>query len=761
MKLRAGVVALAGLVAITAAGACRRGRPPAVESTHAPTPRRAPSPAERVDPFIGSAGPGARSGACMPGPCLPHASIYPSPDTLSPTPGGYRAGQPIVGFAQLHTQGTGGVTSYGNFLVTPRIGLATREADHASPKADESATAGRYAVRLTKFDVHAEVVPARHAALYRFTFPPSDDAHLVIDVARKIGGEVALDRGSVKIDPATGLVTGGGTFSKNWNPAPYEVYFAARVSAAPAAVGTWVGDAVRAGQPEARAEGQSLGAFLRFDTTRGEPILLKIAVSFTSVEKAQRWLDAEIPAWDPDALQANAMREWERALAAVTVEGASPEEERKIYTALWHAMVQPRDRTGDVAGYDPAQPLWDDHYTLWDTWRTLFPLLAIVRPETVRDNVRSFVHRHRHNPDGYVAEAFIQGKEFKVGQGGNETDNVIVDAFVRGVPGVDWRQAYAVVRHHAERARTAHYRERGWVASDDKHDYSVRMKSGSGTLSFAYNDFNAARMALGLNEPADHARYLARSGNWRNVWDDALEVEGFRGFVHGRRRDGTFAATDAPPGAPRREREGYNRDFYEGTWWEYSNDVPHDVPGLTEKMGGRDAYVRRLLHAFRHGYVDFSNEPSFLTVWRFAELGRPYLTSHWADQLRRRFDGRDLPGDEDAGAMSSLFVFLTAGFFPIGGQDVYLLHGARVPRIAFHLSGGKTFTVIGEGAGPESPFVQSATLDGRPLDEPRIRHADILAGRTLKFVMGPRPSAWATGGGFDAVAAANELAGGE
>jgi predicted alpha-1,2-mannosidase len=698
-----------------------------------------------VDPLIGSAG----RGSCMPGPCLPHGSIYPGPETLRPTPAGYTANEPIVGFSQLHTQGTGGLPSYGNFLITPRIGRAVTEAEHASPKADEDARLSCYRVKLTRDDITAEVAATQHCALYRFTFPESSDAHLIIDVARKVGGAIALDVGEVKIDRERRLITGGGSFSRNWNPAPYDVYFAAYVDVAPAEVGTWKGSSIQPSTMEARGAKQSLGAYLRFETVPTRAVCLKIAVSFHSPEQALRWLDAEIPDWDFDRVRAEANAKWTEALSRVSLERASAEETRQFYTALWHSLVQPRDRTGDSTCFDPNLPLWDDHYTLWDTWKTLFPLLSIVRPEAVRDNVRAFIHRHERNPDGLVAEAFIQGKEFRVGQGGNETDNVIADAFVRGIEGVDWAKAYAVVRHHAEHARTPHYREHGWVDDKEKTGYSWRMKSGSGTLAFAYNDFLAAQMAKSLGHQADHDRFLARSGNWRNVWDDTLESDGFRGFVRARRADGTFSNTEAT--------KGFNTDFYEGTCWEFSYDVPHDILALIEKMGGREVFIRRLLHALRNDYIAFDNEPSFMTIWWFAAVDRPYLASHWADVLRRKFSGRDLPGDDDSGAMSSLYVFLTAGFYPIAGQDIYYLHGGRVPEIRFHQTNGKIFTIISENAGVENPYVQSATLDGKPLEHALIRHRDILNGSTLRFVMGPQPSAWGANGEFDAEAAKVEL----
>jgi predicted alpha-1,2-mannosidase len=499
---------------------------------------------ERVDPFIGSAG----RGSCMPGPCLPHASIYPSPETTKATPGGYAGGQPIVGFAQLHTQGTGGNPSYGNFLLTPRLGLAIKETDHASPKAQEVAKAYTYSVRLTKPDIRVEIVPARHSALYRFTFPSTDEAHINLDVARKIRGAIALETGAVNIDQATGVITNGGRFSKNWNPAPYDLFFAARLDTTPEAVGTWVGSKVQPGVSTAQSGGQpsgeSLGAYARFNTTAGQQVMLKIAVSFTSVAQAQRWLDAEIPAWDFEGLRTAAAATWQRALSVVTLDGATEEESRKFTTAVWHAMVQPRDRTADLPGFDAKQPMWDDHYTLWDTWKTLFPLMAILDPEMVRDNIGSFIVRHRAAPNGCVSEGFIQGREFKTGQGGNEVDNIIADAHAKKIPGVDWEQAYAVLKHHAEHARTVNYREHGWMAKDEKTDYSGRIRSGSATVDYSYNDFNVAQVAKRLGQTADYKRYLARSTNWLNVWDDSLRERWLPRF-HARARPRRHFLLDA------------------------------------------------------------------------------------------------------------------------------------------------------------------------------------------------------------------------
>jgi predicted alpha-1,2-mannosidase len=731
MKIRFNARVCAGAVAATvllAAGLAR-----AAGSSH------------KVDMMVGVVG----HGSCMPGPCLPHASAYPSPDTLKPKTSGFVYGDDVVGFSQLHTQGTGGTPTYGNFLVSPRLGPGIAEKDHASPLAEVAAAPFAYRARLTRWETRCTVVPAAHGALYRFEFPAGDDARLVFNVARKIGKATALTEGSVAVDPATGTITGGGTFDGNWNPAPYRLFFAAKVDAPPSACGVWRGSNAVDGATSARIDArEALGAWLRFDTRQNRTVHLKIAVSFTSVERAARWLESEIPAWDLDALQAKAERAWDDALSAIAVQGMPEEEQRLFYSHLFHSLVQPRDRTGDAEGWPEDAPCWDDHYTLWDTWKTLFPLMSIIRPDMVAGNVRSFSERLRRN--GQCAAAYIQGKEYRVGQGGDEADNVIGDAYAKRLPGIDWNAAWEVLAANAGR-RTEDYRTLGWVAHKGRHDYCWRMKSGSGTLGFAYNDWCAAQVAAGLGKAGEAKRLLERSRNWRNVWDDSLEDSGFTGFIRARHADGTFCDTPA--------RKGYNTDFYEGTCWQYSYVIPHDVPGMIEKMGGRQRFTERLQFALGNGLIDFGNEPSFMTVWLFCHVQRPYLASYWADKLRGLFTQDGPPGDDDSGAMGSLYVFLDAGFFPFAGQDAYYLHGPRAPRFEFRQPNGKTFTVTAGNAGGGRIYIQSATLNGEPLDVPVIRHRDIAAGGTLAFVMGDRPSAWGCGGEFDAARASRETGG--
>lgn len=685
--------------------------------------------AAEVDPMIGA---GPDHGSCPPGPCLPNGSIHPSPDTLEGRNSGFVPGSPVVGFSQLHAAGAGGVPSYGNLLLTPQIWLEIDEAKHASPVDQVRAGVESFACRLTRYDIEAKVAPAKHSAIYTFTFPPSVDSVLTFDVARKItkdANHIALRKGRVEVDVAARRISGGGTYVGSWTGVPYDLFYAIEFDRAAASLGTWGGTSLPPGEvlaTEAAWPGP-MGAFVKFNTLQNRTVNVKVAVSFKSVAQAQQWLDEEIPGWDFDKVESAAAAAWEKVLGLITVEGVPPAERAKFYTALYHTMLQPRDRTGDILGWGPDELFYDEQYTLWDMWKTEYPLIALVRPDLSRDIIRSFINRQKHN--GRVEVALLAGREAEMYQGGDEVDNVIADAFVKKVPGVDWGAAYGIVQYNAEKRRTADYRTLGRASIEEDVG---RRRSGSATLAMAYNDFCASEIAAGLGKPADAEKWLKRSGNWRNVWDAAAVDGAFEGFVRSRHRDGAFS--DSPPQS--------GRDFYQGTAWNYSFNVPHALPLLMEKMGGRQKFVERLEEAFARNRTDYTNEPGFMLTWWFAAAGRPDLASKWAAVLRRQYTAEGYPGDDDSGAMSSLYVFASAGLFPVAGQDIYYLNGGAYPALTFHLPGGKAFNIISENASADSVYVQSATLNGSPLTVPLIRHADIAGGGELHLVMGPQPSDW-------------------
>ncbi len=682
------------------------------------------APADYVNPLIGAAG----QGSCMAGPCLPHSSVYPSPNTLNPNNGGYKGGEKIVGFAQLHTQGTGGLSSYGNFLIAPQVGLETQEEKYASDKSEEVATCCYYKVRLTRNDILCEVVPAADAALYRFTFPASGDASVTIDVARKLKGAIGIDEGYVNIIREKNAISGGGTYKSNWpsDNTRWKMYFYAIFSKVPDNFGTWLNDELIPGNNSEKSVRSGMGAFYKFSTKPNEPVYVKIAVSFRSEAHAESLLSREIPGWDFDKLKMEARNSWNSKLGKVKIE-ASEKEKTIFYTNLFHSFVQPRNRTGNNA-WNTDEIFWDDHYTMWDSWKTVFPLMCILDPDMVSGNINSFIARYKH--DKYVAEAFINGVESPVGQGGNTVDKIIADAYVKGIKDVDWNEAYKILKYNADSMRTPNYILNGYHYTGEKNGYSNRMYSGSGTLAFSYDDFCAATVAKGLGKTDDYNKYLKRSGNWKNIWNPDAESDGFKGFIMGKKSDGTFDKIDP--------KTGYNKHFYEGTCWIYSYVIPQDIPGMILYMGGPEVFTRRLVHALDNNYIDFGNEPSFMTLWWFCHplINRPDLCAKYLrTRLVPKYTDTSLPGDDDQGAMGSLYFFARCGFFPVAGQDYYFLHGPSYRSVTIQLPGKKTLRILAPEASEKNLYLKSVKFNGKVLKEFRILHSDLMKGGRLEFEM--------------------------
>ena len=708
-----------------------------------------------VNPWMGVIGQGSTSL----GPQLPWGSVNPGPDTNDGHTDGYTPNNRIRGFSQLHVTGTGGPGKYGQFLISPQIGLNVAEDGHDSGKADEEAKASHYRVRLTNYNILCELTPTKHAAIYRFTFPKSSESHLAIDLAHTIPKDCSgarggyADMGRVVVDPKRKIIQGWGSYWGGWSSEPFFVYFAAKYSKS-AAFGTWKNGAIapNTAMRKVSKKGDRIGAYLQFDTQENEQVFLKIAVSFTSIEKALAYLDAEIPAWDFEKTKAAASTAWNEKLRKIVIEGASEEEKTIFYTCLYNTMRMPRDRTGDNRNWKSNAPYWDDHYCVWDTWKTVFPLQAIINESMVRDNVNAFIDRYKHN--GQVLDAFIAGNDrycawggdegyyWERNQGGDNVDNVVADAFVKKVPGIDWKAAYQMLKNSADAERAASFRagDRGWVPFR-KYEYGVFC---SRSLEFSYNDFCVSQVAHGLGREEDAKKYQRRSRGWENMWNPNAESDGYKGFVVPRWINGDWVAHYDPKcDMVAKSPVFYDRVFGEGNAWIYSYFVPHDFARLIALTGGKKAFCDRLTHALEKNMIDFANEPSFLTPFSFLYASRPDLSSYWVRKNTYRYTKDGFPGDEDSGAMGSWFVFATLGFFPNAGQNVYLINGPAYPKAVLTMENGKQLVIEGIGASRENVCIQSATLNGKPFNQTWLRHDDIRNGAVLKCVMGPKPSEWA------------------
>lgn len=705
-------------------------------------------PAAFVDPFIGVLDDESN---CVIGPQLPFGSINPSPQTPNGSHDGYSPAEQIRGFGQLHASGTGW-GKYGQVFVSPQLGLAVGEKDHDSPKSLESARAFEYAVLLTRYNIRTEITPSRHSAIYRFTFPKSDSANVVVDIthnipmdiATEIGGHVS--GGEITIDTSGQCrMRGRGTYSGGFGEGNYDVFFCAKFSAKPRVCGTWRNGSVEPWTTAERIRNRDdrVGGFATFSTFGGQQVIMKVAVSLRSADQAEHWLDREIPAWDYEKLRDEAHDAWNTELRRIEVRGGPDSLKKIFYTALYHTMLMPRNRTSDIKGYPESATLWDDEYAVWDTWRTLFPLMTLINPSMVTGNVNSFIERFKWNRR--VKDSFIAGIDMNEEQGGNDVDNIIADACLKGIPGVNWEKAYAIVKHDAEQERKGWegspedsarrgsmnaYRTQGWMPAG--------IMSCSKTLEYAYNDYCAGLMARHLGKTDDCKRYLRRSARWRALWNRNATSDGFRGFVVPRLPDRSWVDID-----PKKDWGSWKEYFYEGSSWTYSYFVPHQFEVLVNLCGGKGQYAARLEHALENRLIDYSNEPAFLALHSFHYAGRSDLASLWIRRLMNAgYSLKGYPGNDDSGAMSSWFVFAAMGFFPNAGQDLYYLHGPIFSRVVIHIQGGKSIVVTGKNASRENIYVQSLRINGRARKRPFMTHTEIRDGAKIEFVMGERPSDW-------------------
>lgn len=712
--------------------------------------------ADHVDPFIGTAAgsqPYAK-GNTFPGALVPNGMVAIGPDTSPRYPGGYRHGAGhIEGFSQTHMSGVGCSGDLGNILLVPTVGaIATTEAGYRSTFRDEAASPGFYRVRLERPGVLAEMTATTRASLSRYTFPARNgDANILVDVSH---GLTPSRGGSVRVVSATEV--------EGWNEAGdfcgvgnrYRVHFVARFSKPATARGTWSGSA--SGAAAART-GRDIGAWLRFSTRAGEAVSVRVGISYVSIANARANLEAEIPASRSfDAVRAAARARWDEDLGKINVTGGTAAQKRIFYTALYHTLIHPSvasDVNGqyqamDGAGVRTASGYTHHHlFSLWDTYRSLHPLLTLAYPQRQRDMVRSMIAMAEAS--GWLPKWELAGRETGI-MVGDPAGIVIADTYLKGIRGFEVAAAYAAMRKSATvtsgnplRPCLDLYVRLGYVPRD------ACSKKGSVSLTqeYAYADSALARLAEALGRSEDRALFKNRSLGYRKLY------LGSSGFVRPRNADGTWPASFDPLccalGNGKYEGSGY----IEGTAWQYLFMVPHDVLGLKALMGGDATFQRRLDRSFTDagGYYTLINEPDMLYPYLYTYLpGQAWRTQ---DRVRRDiaryFDtGRaGLPGNDDAGQTSSRLVFDMMGFYPVDPlSGTYQIGSPVFPSLTLELDRrhypGASFRIEAPATSDANRYIRSASLNGQPLYKAHLPHTAIVAGGRLELGMGASRTAW-------------------
>ena len=666
-----------------------------------------------VDPKIGMEG----VGRTFPGPSMPFGMCKPGPDCgVSPNAGWAKMPEKVTGFSQTHVSGTGGGQKYGNILIQPGV--------KPQKRVNEEIALGYYATTFEN-GIRTEITTSERCAFYRIHYPK--DALLLIDVTHYLGKDSVPDKREKQQFVGADIeiinnqeVRGFSRIRGGWNNGDaYTVYFC-----------------LQSDKPFEQ-KGKDIVAFA--DTL----VNIKVGISYVSEQQAKR----NIPANDFDG-QLNKVRErWEQQLSKIQIKG-SERDKRMFYTALYHTMLMPVEKTGENPKWTES-PYYDDYYAIWDTYRTSTPLITLLDEQREADIVNALLNIYKR--EGYMPDARSGDCNGRT-QGGSNAEVVIADAFVKGLKGIDYNLALQAMLKDAEvdpgadhekhgRGGLKEYTELGYIP------YGID-RAGNRTIEYAYNDYCIALVAKGLGRTDIYEQYLKQSKNWKNLWRSDYEWDGVKGYimpkdVQGRWLDSvpwghskvyhpqipyTPITKVAPWYLP-----WWSTFFYEALSAEYSLSIPHDVPGLIEACGGAETFRKRLDMFFDRKRYNVGNEPSFLTPCLYHWIGRPDLssdrvreivTSNYTDQP----DG--LPGNDDSGAMSSWLAFHMMGLYPNAGQSYYLLHAPLIPEWTLQLCNGKTLRGIVKGKGTH---FEKVTLNGKVLDDARLEHADLMEGGELMF----------------------------
>ena len=673
----------------------------------------------------------------------------------------YQYRQPTFrGIRQTH-QPSPWINEYAAFAFMPVTGkLRVTDVDRGTTfsHADETARPSYYRVYLPAYDATLEVTPTERCASFRITYGERAPAYLVLD---------AFPGGShVEIRPDEQRVVGVSRYRHGGTPDGFANYFVVKFDRPFQSFGTWQPGGIDRGQQS--QQGDHVGAYLQFDTTTDRVVTFQVASSYISPEQADLTLDREIDGDSFDQTLAKADARWNEMLGTVKVEGGTRDQRRTFYSALYRSMLFPHkfyeiDAQGESRYDSPydgqvhAGVMYTDS-GLWDTFRAVHPLLNLLFPKTNAEILQGLLNAY--DESGWLPAWASPGhRDCMIG---NHAFSLLADAWVKGNRDFDARHALEAVKHDAHargpistlgRDGVKYYESLGYLPTPEIREATAK------TLEFAYDDYCAGVLARELGDTAAADAFAANAENWRNVFDPAT------GFVRGRKKDGTWAEPFHP--------DEWGGPFTEGCAWHWTWCVFHDIGGLMQAMGGREAFADKLDQVFDvpptvrtgsyHGLIHemtemiainmgqyaHGNQPIQHMIYLYVYAGQPWKTQHHVRQVMDKLYNpgpQGLCGDEDNGQTSAWYVFSAIGFYPVTpGNPVYIMGSPLFDRATITLPGGKSFTVEADGNGPGQEYIQQATLHGKPLDRAWLTHQEVAHGGTLRLQMGPQPNKqWAT-----------------
>ena len=711
-----------------------------------------------VDPFIGAVG----EGHTFAGATLPFGMVKLGPDCLPMNSNsGYNADGLLKGFSHVHVSGTGGPPKYGNVLVAA-TGGAINIKDYASKRANEKASPGYFAVDLPKYNITAEFTVTHSVGFHQYTSNNNAPLNLLFDLGSFLSwggykelGELDQELVGSEINILSSTEIEGYTRVRGgWNVGEaYTVFFYAVTDKPASEYGTWKAGELHPSSKEETDNGLPTGGYFTFNNNAGEKVKMKVGISFISTGKAKQNVQSEINNWDFNNVKNDAKEKWNKKLNTIIASTSNEEQKKIFYSALYRTMLMPVNRSGENPKWNAVTPYYDDFFCIWDTYRATHPLLTLIQKKEQTDMVNSLLDIY--NQEGYMPDA-RSGNYTGRTQGGSNTDVLIADAYVKGLQCIDYNIGLKAMLKNAEappggderkwgRGGLWDYNNLGYITKDFE-------RGGSRTMEYSYNDYCIALVANGLNKDSIAKKYFKRSSNWQNIWNPQIKSDGSSGFIWPKNRDGSW---DKKWNV--HQSEGMRGWLYEGNSWEYSLYVPHAMNDLIKKAGGAVAFTKRLdtfftknsqtFHPWLNDYYNVNNEPGFLTPTLYNYIGKPYKTNLTIRKIiKKNYNTKPdgLPGNDDAGSMSAWYVFNAMGFFPVAGQDLYMITSPLFDNVTLYLGDNREFKIICKNLSPQNIYIKSANLNGKKLDRSWFTHTEIKKGAVLIFEMTDKPSEWAT-----------------
>lgn len=704
-----------------------------------------------VNPFIGTgAVHGGLSGNNYPGATVPFGMIQLSPDTREAPDWAQASGydyndQTIYGFSHTRLSGTGASDLIDLLLLPTSDGRTSSNFSHTAEKAQP----GYYQVMLADEGINAELTATTRTGIHRYSYPNGKEAQLIIDLdhsANKGSWNRRIINSQIRIvnDHAIEgyrIITGWAKLRK--------VYFYIEFSSPILSSSLRDGDRQYENTPV--INGSNLHAMLRFGKLNEKPLICKVALSPVSTDNARLNLKQEASHWNFNQYTTDADRLWEKELEKINIQGTDLQK-TIFYTALYHTLIQPNtisDVNGEymAADYTTRQLSANEiHYTtfsLWDTFRGAHPLYTLLNADRVTDFVKSMIRQYEYY--GYLPIWQLWGQD-NYCMIGNHSIPVIVDAILKGIPGIDIEKAYEAVYNSSVISHPNSSFE-VW----EKYGYmpeNIQTQSVSITLEQAFDDWCVAQLAKKLGKNDDYERFMKRSAFYRNLFNPET------GFFQSKNDKGEWIE----PFDPYKYGANGGYPFTEGNAWQYFWYVPQNIPDLITLTGGNKVFTAKLdtfftvnhqsgeLNDNASGFVGqyaHGNEPSHHVAYLYTCAGEPWKTQKYVAHIMNNLyndTSSGYAGNDDCGEMSAWYIFGALGFYPVNPASAeYIIGTPMLEEATIHLPDGKTFAIKAPRKKGNEIYIRSIKLNGKKHTKNYITHQDILNGGTLEFVMSATP----------------------